>query len=74
MTPQFQTALIRASIGGVISGGLTLLTTVQQTHNWETSGIAGGVALLTYLAARGVAEGWMDSAKAAAARAIPGRT
>ncbi len=61
MTPQFGAAFVRAFYGAALTAALTFLTTYQTTGDATGAGIAAGVAGLTYLSARGVAEGLIDS-------------
>ena len=66
MTEQFKAATIRALYGAILTAALTLLTTYQSgdpadADRWEKALIAAGTALLSYLLARGMAEGLIDS-------------
>lgn len=54
-------AALRALYGGALTFALTALAGYQATRNWSGAVIAGTVAGLTYLAARGGVEGWVDS-------------
>jgi hypothetical protein len=76
MTPQLQAATIRALYGAVISAALTFLTTFQMTafdepRRLEISAVAAGVAFFTYMMARGVAEGLIDSGRQASGNVTP---
>ena len=76
MTEQFKAATIRALYGAVLTAALTLLTTYQSglatgDHRWEAPLIAAATAFLSYLLARGMAEGIIDSSRAANGRVLP---
>ena len=65
MTEQLKAATIRALYGAVLTAALTLLTTYQSgasaPDRWEQALIAAGTAFVSYLLARGMAEGLIDS-------------
>lgn len=65
MSPQFTTALVRAGLGGVLTGALTFLTTYSSTGSLRGAEIAGGIALCGYMLTRGGVEGWLDTNRAA---------
>lgn len=69
MTPQLKAAVARAIVGGVLTGLLSFLTVLQQqagqADRVENAGIVGAIALVSYLVARGAAEGIIDSGRAA---------
>ena len=70
MSAQMGTALVRAFIGGLLTGLLTVLTVLQQADagdpaRVEKALIAGGIALLAYVISRGGIEGAIDSSRAA---------
>jgi len=71
VSPQVVTALIRALYGAILSGALTALTTYSTTPpdmKVEVSVIAFATTFLSYMIARGVGEGWIDSNRAANVR------
>ena len=64
MTEQFKAATIRALYGAILTAAVTLLTTYQAgsgADRWEQALIAAATAFLSYLLARGMAEGFIDS-------------
>lgn len=65
MTEQFKAATIRALYGGLLSGAMVFLIGLQvdirSIDTVQDSGIAAGVAFLSYMIARGIAEGIIDS-------------
>lgn len=69
MTPELQVALTRAVIVGIPVFAITTLGTYQQIGRWTPALVAGGLAAFTVLAGRGLAEGVVDSRKAAAQQA-----
>lgn len=76
MSEQVRVAMIRAAVGGLLTGLLVLLTTLQTTAaddptRLEKALIAGGVALLTYVITRGGFEGAMDQGRAERAEIQP---
>jgi hypothetical protein len=79
VSPELQTALTRAIIVGIPVFAVTTLGTYQVIGKWTPALVAGGLAGFTVLAGRGVAEGVVDSRKAAqqstskATPAPPGR-
>ena len=69
MTEQFKAATIRALYGAILTAALTLLTTYQSgdpldADRWEKALVAAGTAFLSYMIARGAAEGIIDSNRA----------
>ena len=54
-------AMIRAVFGGILTFGVTCLTTYQVVGSWEDALVGGGVAGLTYLLTRGGFEGAYDT-------------
>lgn len=71
MDQQIIAASIRGLYGAAVSGLLTLLLAYQTSDSWPTAGVAGGVAALTYLAARGGVEGAIDSHRNATGNVTP---
>lgn len=76
MTEQMKAATIRAFYGGLFVAALVFLTKLQTTPvlNAETiarAGIEFGVALVGYMVARGIAEGLIDSNRAASGNVTP---
>ena len=66
MTEQFKAATIRALYGAILTAALTLLTTYQSgdpldADRWEKALVAAATAFLSYMIARGMAEGLIDS-------------
>ncbi len=64
MTEQFKAATIRALYGAILTAAVTLLTTYQAgsgAERWEQALIAAATAFVSYLLARGMAEGFIDS-------------
>lgn len=60
MSPQLTTALIRASLGGIITAGVAFFGQLAAGVSVGRAGIATGLTFFTYLAARGGAEGLID--------------
>ena len=60
MTQPWQVATFRAVLGALLSLALTTLVTYQSNKSWEDGLVAGGVAGLSYLLARGGFEGTYD--------------
>ena len=65
MSDQFRVAVARAAYGGVLAGLGVALLTYNQTSSVSKSALAGAAALVTYLAARGGVEGYVDTQRAA---------
>lgn len=65
MSDVFGAAFLRAILLGVLTGGVTTLTSRQQDMSWEDALIAGAIVLLTTIIARGGLEGSYDSHRAA---------
>lgn len=61
MNPEYKTALIRASIGGLITAGTVFFAAVMVDPLAALAG-AGG-AFFAYLGARGFVEGQLDAAR-----------
>ncbi len=72
MSEQMKAATIRALYGALLTAALTFLTTYQLgrggAYQLEDAAIAAGTTLLGYLIARGMAEGWIDTARQASGR------
>lgn len=65
MSSQLVAATIRALYGGILTAALTFLTTYQlgrgSAYQLEDAALAGGITLLGYMIARGIAEGLIDT-------------
>jgi hypothetical protein len=61
LSEQFKVALARAAYGGVLAAAVVFLAAYSQTNQVKSSLLAGAGALLSYLAARGGAEGYIDT-------------
>ena len=75
MTAQMQAATIRALYGGMLTAALvffTALQTAERTRDTvEDAAVAAVVALLGYVLSRGMAEGLIDSGRAARGDVLP---
>lgn len=76
MSAQFGEALKRALLGGLLTGLLTFFTVLQQTAaddpaRLEKAAVAGAIALLGVVIARGGFEGAIDTGRADRGDVIP---
>lgn len=69
LSRQQRVAYIRATVQAIGTALLVILTSYQLHGGWEPALIAGGIAALSALGIRGVAEGAVDTARARDARA-----
>ena len=67
MSKQFQTALIRASIGAVIFAGSGFFGQLASGGSLKAAEVAAGVAFFGYLMLRGGVEGFIDHQAATSA-------
>lgn len=75
MSEQFKAAFSRAAFGGLFIGLLMFLTQLQVPNRTrltvEDAAIAGAVAFVGYIVARGGFEGWIDTARQLSGNVLP---
>lgn len=61
LSDQFKVALVRALYGGILAGAVVFLATYSTTNQFKPAFLAGVGGLVSYLATRGAAEGYVDT-------------
>lgn len=71
MSAQLKAATIRALYGALLTAALTGITALQTTDDARGATLATAAAFVSYMVARGAAEGLVDTSRAANGQVTP---